>query len=60
MDFEGGTNYVICVRCTCVFEHASPDRVLLRDHKLTSTTLDLEPFALGQQLQGGISRFCVF
>ena len=42
------------------FECYITHRVLLRDRKWTSLiSLDVEPLALGQRVQGGISQ-CVF
>lgn len=41
-----------------MFECDTTYRVHLRDNKLTSfIALDLEPFGLGQQLQGEIFRY---
>lgn len=55
MYFEGGSSYLVCLRCLCVCN--TTYWVLLRDQKLTSfISMDSESFTLGQQLQGGISK----
>lgn len=54
--FERGFSYLVYLKCLCVCD--TTYWILLWDQKMTSfISLDSESFALGQQLQGGISTY---